>query len=455
MSENHEPNAPSEGTSEPEPESIIPEDAVELETVEADQRVAEKLEEVAELPVREMVLEPLSQPFRAVIWFKYEELRERFDAYWNKVIGPALEGETVSITPQEKSLIKSLRIKGKKGKGGKMKNAQKMAEKRRPPSVLYYSVLGEILRERIEKELLFVEGVQLFDFVPDKQAQLGAVFHYMPELEMEGEINWECVKPPMPSKQQQFEARLKELQRQFRTLKDDPEGVITEQSNVCMDIDAFIDDEQYVGGTINKQWVEVAGIPIPELRDHLLGKKVGDEFKCEFTANKLDTDHGGENVQATIRIHNLQQVEIPEVDDKLAQDAEFDDLKSFEERFDKDYTAYVKRAEQSILVDHVIKQIVGSSPVPSLPMQWIKFQTDGMAQEHLARFRGDRRKAMDAIGVKGDDAFEEYFRGQLYRQFMQQLALKLYEKMFKVEPGSDEMFASMMSKVRWIDAEKA
>jgi len=36
MSENHEQNSSSEDTSAPEPESIIPDDAVELERTEAD-----------------------------------------------------------------------------------------------------------------------------------------------------------------------------------------------------------------------------------------------------------------------------------------------------------------------------------------------------------------------------------------------------------------------------------
>jgi len=456
MSENHEPNSPSEDSSAPEPESIIPEDAVELETKEADQQAVAKVEEVVEPPLPEMVVEPLSQPHRVVLYLKYDELRKRFDEYWTSRIGAALEGKPVKLLPEEEGFMKVLRhLKGKKGKGGKMRNAQKLAESRIPVSRLYHLVLGQLINERVGRDVLFVEAADVFNFEPGKQSGLGAVVHFTPELEMQGEINWECARPKIPPKQQQFELRVKELQREHRTLKDDSEGVIAEQSNVCVDIDAKIDGEQYAGGTMSRQWVELGGIPIPELKAHLIGRKVGDEFECDFPANARDTEYGGQPVHATIRIHNLQQIEVPGVDDGLAKDAGFDDLKSFEERFSSDYDSYIKRAEQSVLSEHVIQQIAGESPLPPLSMAWVKLQTDMMVAEHVAGYRGDKRQALAAIGATDQAHMEEYLRGQLYHQFMQQLAFRAYAKMFEVEPGSDEMFDSMLEKVRWTDDKEA
>jgi len=460
MSENREQNSSSEDTSAPEPESIIPEDAVELETTEADHKVTGKLKD-AEAPdheAREMIIDPLSRPFRAVIWFTYEELRERFDTYWDEVIVAALEGKTVSITASEKKLIQSLRIKGKRKKGGKIANAKKMAESRVSPVKLYYRVLGDVLREKIQEkgtDVLYVEGLDLFDFDKGKQPQLVAVYHPMPVLELGDEIDWRCKRPQMPPKQEQFEMRLKEIQRQHRTLKDDPGGVIGENSNVCMDMRGTVEGETYPSATMKRQWLEVGFIQVPELRDHLLGKKVGDEFECEFPASKHDPDHGGKPVSASIKILDLQQIDTPDVDDDLAKDAGFDDLKAFEERFDKDYAGYIKRAEQATVADHVVKDILRKAPIPPLPMSWVNLQVEGLMQEHLASVKGSKSQAMKLLGVETEDEYVENFRRQLYQQFMQELALQKYGQMFDVEPGSDEMFSSMMEKVRWDDEKEA
>jgi len=440
MSENLERNLSLVDGLEDSNESIIPEDAKEILTPEADQEAEEKVSNEQEgLLTKGPILNPLAPPWQLVDWFKYEDLKERFDAYWKK---------------HEANLIEKYKIKGKMGKGGRMANAQRIAEKSIPVGHLYGDCVYDLLNERLSDEVLFIEGMQFFDYRPGKVVEFVGVVYFVPKLETDiSSINWACKQPPLPSEEKQYQIRLKELQRQYRSLEDDPGGVITVDSNVLIDLTARIEGKPYVGGSVQGQWVEVAGIPISELRDHLIGHSVNDLFECEYPANKHDSEYGGKSVQATIKIHNLQQITMPKVDDDLAKDAGFDDLVIFKKRFKKDYQKYVDQALKSTVTDHMVTQVIQNSKLPPLPQQWVDLNIKRMADQYIKRCDGNKKAAMASIGIKSEEAFKECFKGQFYSDFMRKLALGKYEELYEVKIDTDEFYQDMIERVRWVNAD--
>jgi len=413
----------------PPEESIIPADAVRIETPEADAMVEEKL--------HEPIIEPMAPPYRVVLWFKYDELREAFDQFWKE---------------NSKAIIANLGLKGKKGAGGSMPGAQGMAEKRLPLKALYQQVLVGKIREKVPN-IFFLEGFELFNFEKGQRPHMVSIVYFYPKLTLKQEINWACKKPKEPSRQVQFEARLRELQMQFRKLEDDPEGAITELSNIQLDVIASIDGKPYINGTLQRAWVDISSIP-KDLSAQLIGHKVGDLFECDYLASPRDTENAGKTVHAAIKIHNLQKIIIPPVDDDLAKDAEFDDLKAFEARFHQDFDGYVRNMHKSVVADHVIGHIVQNSVIPPVPQGWLDSAIKGMSDYHLRNFGGNKKAAMKAIGAQTEADFVHRFTGQAYREMMQDLATRKYGELFNVAPGSDEMFESMLDNVRWVNEEE-
>jgi FKBP-type peptidyl-prolyl cis-trans isomerase (trigger factor) len=407
-------------------ESIVPADAVLVDTKEADALLEEK--------IKEPLIEALAPPYRVVMWFKYEELRKDFDKFWEE---------------NSNAIIANLGLKGKKGSGGVMPAAKSMAEKRIPVKKLYASVLVEKLRSKVP-DIFFLEGWELFEFEPGKTTQMVAILYFYPKLTLKEQINWGCKKPPEQNRQEQLEQRHRELQMQFRKLEDDPDGVVTELTNIQMDVTASIEGQPYPNGTFLKQWVDISGIPMKDLVQQLIGHRAGDLFECDYSASPRDPEAAGKTVHATIKIHNLQKIIIPPVDDDLARDAEFDDLKSFEERFNKDYDAYVRNMQRAIIADHVIGHIVRNSVIPPVPQGWLDSAIKGMSDQHVRQFGGNKKAAMKAIGAQSEEDFAHRFTGQAYRELMQDLAVRKYGELYNVAPGSDEMFESMLENVRWI-----
>jgi hypothetical protein len=75
-----------------------------------------------------------------------------------------------------------------------------------------------------------------------------------------------------------------------------------------------------------------------------------------------------------------------------------------------------------------------------------------MLQDHLEHFRGDRRQAMLALGTRDDATFRERFKGQLFRDFMQKLAVRRYAAMYGVDfKDQDAILKSMLEHAKWVD----
>ena len=394
-------------------------------------------------PPPPMIIEPLAPPYRVVIYFEQGELQEKLDAFWET------HGENI---------IKKLQVKTQKRKGGAQPNARKLIEKKFRPSQIYGEVLSRIVTEKVEGDIMFLEGVELFNYPPSKKnpwPQLVSVIYFVPELKMNGTINWAVKHPPIPPEEEEWGRRQLEVQRQHRIFEPDEGGVdVTEGHQVFLDVTASIEGEPYVKGTFQGQWLEVEVVSIPELKAALLEHKKGDLFEVSFT-QQLDPEVAGKTVDASVKVHDLKIIRTPEVDDDLAKDAGYGDLVDFRKRFHTDYVKYLQNARQATATDHVLGQIMMQSRVPAFPEEWVGKNIERLIARHLEQFKGDLKKGMAALGVPDKESFEQSFKGQLYREYMQQLAVRAYCKMYEIEePGSDEMFESILSQVKWIKDEE-
>jgi trigger factor len=387
-------------------------------------------------PLKEPVIEALAAPHRVVIWFEYDELKELFDAHWEKY------GERIIAKTGVKARTPS--------------KARKIAEKQFKHSRIYGEVLSDIVYDTVDDDVMFLEGMELFNFDPKSDdLHLVAVFYYVPKLEMDGEINWEIERPPLPPEEEEMERRLKQIQRQYRTEAsvEDDDAVIEENHEILMDVTASIEGQPYQMGSFQGQWMELKTLHYEELKEALLGRKKGDLFEVEFPA-RYDAEVNGKTVLAQVKVHDLKVITYPDINDDLAKDDGYEDLADFKKRFHDDYSKYVKNAETSTVVDNVLHQIMTHSVIPLFPQEWINKNVERMIAEHVAKNEGDKRKAMKAIHAPDEATLFEMMKGQLYREYLQQLASKAYCEMHDLdspssEGGSDAMFENMLGQVKW------
>src|SRR5690625_664493 len=129
------------------------------------------------------------------------------------------------------------------------------------------------------------------------------------------------------------EDAIKNIQEQHAELVIKEEGAIEEGHTVVIDFEGFVDGEPFEGGKAENHSLEIgSGQFIPGFEDQLIGKASGEEvevnvtFPEEYHAEEL----AGKDATFEVKIHEIKEKELPELDDEFAKDVD-DDVESLEE----------------------------------------------------------------------------------------------------------------------------
>ena len=232
------------------------------------------------------VIQPMSQPHRAIIPFPREEIRKEMDKYWEE---------------HKDAIIDKYKIKGRKSKGGVMKNAQAIAENNIGFRKLYYPVFVAKISEKVD-DVLFVEDVEgRLDEENDEIFNVFGKFYYFPKYEIEQPPSFSVVKSFNDNVEEMYEERLKDLQRKYRVVAPYEGSDIKEDHQVLVDIVASCDDAPYEPWSLHNKIVPVNYFREDVKKDILLHKK-DDLFEASYVMDDKDPDFEGKTINLVIKI---------------------------------------------------------------------------------------------------------------------------------------------------------
>jgi len=436
MTENQEPKSPSEDTPSEDAE-VSEATGTTASTVEIPEGSSGATPELVEVPEEErlppldpggeLIVEPLAQQYRAVIKdLDYEVLREMFDRYWDA------HGEAIA---------QNSRVKTRKKKGGKAgKNAKKVLESSMGFKKLYSEVLVQHVVSKIG-DVLHISAMELHDFKEGAKPVIIVAFYYLPKLEVD-EINLDVPYQMRVDEEKEYRGYCEYTLLQNRTLEDFDGDEIDPYHNVLMDVTATMDGQPFEQGSLRMQWMDLDRHPNKTLVNAILEHKKGDLFETEWL-------HEGKVVSAQVKIHALQTITYPELDDEFAKDLEFDSLDAFKEKFINDYRENVERQEEAMAIDGIISNIVESVTLPPLPEEWVEHKSAAAVNEHIRRV-GNKKRALLSVGAKDENQMQARFRGQVYRTLVQQLAVKAYAEKYDLGDEEEDIKKHMKEHVNWI-----
>ncbi|MBR2548219.1 MAG: trigger factor [Eubacterium sp.] len=138
----------------------------------------------------------------------------------------------------------------------------------------------------------------------------------------------------------------KEVDAEIESLrKRNSRNVVVEREakdgdTVNFDYSGFIGEEQFEGGTAQKQDLKIgSGAFIPGFEDQIKGKKAGDEFDVNVT---FPEDYGveklaGKDAVFHCKLHEVREEQLPDVDDDFAADvSEYDTLDELKQHTKED-----------------------------------------------------------------------------------------------------------------------
>ncbi len=162
------------------------------------------------------------------------------------------------------------------------------------------------------------------------------------------------------------------------------ERPVANGDTVTLDYAGFAGDEQFEGGTAERQELKIgSGTFIPGFEEQLIGANTGDDvdvnvtFPEDYQAEEL----AGRDAVFHCKIHEIKEEQLPELDDEFAKDvSEYDTMDELREETRKDMQKARDAQAVSAAKDAVARKVHENNPV-EVPKNMIEDEIDQLAQE--------------------------------------------------------------------------
>ncbi len=214
---------------------------------------------------------------------------------------------------------------------------------------------------------------------------------------------------------EEVEEALKTLQENQAELVIKEEGTVEEGNTAVIDFEGFLDGEAFEGGKGENHPLEIgSGQFIPGFEEQLVGKASGEdvEVPIEFPEDYHAEELAGKDAIFQVKIHEIKEKEIPELDDEFAKDVD-EEVETLDELKEKKKDELLKQKEQEIdnnKREALIKQVTEGAEV-DIPEAMVDTELNQMMQEF------EQRLQMQGM------ALEQYFQfsGQTEEQLKEQM----------------------------------
>ncbi len=241
----------------------------------------------------------------------------------------------------------------------------------------YTEAVNELDLEPVDRPTIDVDEIG-----KEKNLSITVMVTVKPEVEVKNYKGIEAKKVEYNVTDEDVEKELKSIQeRNARLINVDREA--KEGDSVGIDYKGFIGEEQFEGGTAENQILVLGtGSYIPGFEEQLVGHKAGEEIDVQISfPEDYHENLAGKEAVFKVKINEVQEKEMPELDDEFAKDvSEFDTL----EEFKKDtYEKQLKTAKDKAENEQkkvVLEKLIELTEV-DIPQVMIEDQIDDMIKE--------------------------------------------------------------------------
>ena len=240
-------------------------------------------------------------------------------------------------------------------------------------------------------------------------------------------------------------------QRQRNSRMITREGAAEDGDIVNIDYEGSVDGVPFDGGKDEGHNLTLgSGQFIPGFEEQLVGHKAGEEldvnvtFPTEYHADEL----AGKAAVFKVKINEVQQRELPELDDEFAKDvSEYDTLDALKQSIrDENQKQLDEQADMEVenqLVDQIVETIEGE-----IPEVMYEVRVDEMVRDFAFRLENQGLNLETYLQYTGMDqkAFRDGFREQAEKQVKMRLALETVVRMEGIQT-SDEDIAAEVARI--------
>ena len=217
-----------------------------------------------------------------------------------------------------------------------------------------------------------------------------------------------------------------------------------EGDTVLFDYAGFVGDEQFEGGTAERQELVLgSGMFIPGFEEQLIGTTPGEkvDVKVTFPEEYHAEELAGQEVVFHCLVHEIKEEQLPELDDEFAKDvSEYDTLEELKNANRERLEAYAKTSAENQMKDAAILKVVEANDV-EIPRAMVEDEIDRMIGElnQQLRYQGITiDKYLEFTGKSMAD-FREEVRPEAEKAVKTRIILMGIVEAEKIEVSAEEM----------------
>ncbi|MBF8984776.1 trigger factor [Lutibacter sp. B2] len=308
-------------------------------------------------------------------------------------------------------------------------------------NTIFPTVYGEAIKEHnlnpIDRPSLDVEEI-----VKGKDLVLNLTVTVKPEVTLGDYKGIEVEKKEYNVTDEEIEKEIEDMrERNSRLIAVERE--VQDGDTIIMDYAGFVGEEQFEGGTAEKQTLVIgSGQFIPGFEEQLVGVKMGEEVevKVAFPTEYHAKDLAGKDATFKVTVHEVKEKELPTLDDEFAKDvSEFDTLEELKADIKKSREdASAMRVEQEYK-DALINKAVENAQV-DVPNIMVEHQIDEMVHQftHQLQHQGlDVDTYLQYTNAKMED-IREQMRKDAENRVKTELILEAIVKAENIEVTEEE-----------------
>jgi trigger factor len=249
---------------------------------------------------------------------------------------------------------------------------RKLIESRYGKGVFYEDALDIVIPPAYEEALeetkldpIDQPKLDIKEFEEGKNIVITADVEVKPEVELAIPEEVEVVKVISEVDDEQVENSLKEMQEKNARIINVEDRPVKEGDTVTIDYKGFIGEEEFEGGSAENQSLEIGSKSfIPGFEEQLVGKNSGEdvEVKVTFPEEYSAEELAGKEATFNVKIHEIKEKELPELDDEFAKDvSEFDTIDELRKDTKENLIKKAKDNEKITNQNNAITEFVSST----------------------------------------------------------------------------------------------
>ena len=206
------------------------------------------------------------------------------------------------------------------------------------------------------------------------------------------------------------------------------ERAVEEGDTVVLDYAGFVGEEQFEGGTAERQELKIgSGMFIPGFEEQLVGVNAGEEkdVVVTFPEEYHAPDLAGKEAVFKCKVHEVKFEELPELDDEFAKDvSEYDTLEELKAASAERLQKYIDAQSISRAKDAIIAKVCEANTVEA-PAIMVEDEIDNMIQEldQQLRYQGLSVDQYMQFMQKDAKAFRDELRADAEKKVATRLIL--------------------------------